>query len=529
LFLWTGTNDPEGRRGGPSISNSHDSLVTQGGHPDPYLWTTYIERLQAAGVSWRIYQDMADNFSDNPTAGFKSFRDSHAGLPGSDPRLASLGLSTRALDGLEADVRGGRLPQVSYIVAPSVDSEHPGPSSPAQGADYTARALAALTAEPTVWSRTVLLVMYDENDGFFDHVPPPSPPSVVVGDGVSVPPTVMGGSTVDTHGEYHLVTTPSEAGAERADLMGRPYGLGPRVPLLAISPWSRGGWVNSQVFDHTSVIRFLERRFGVAEPNISTWRRTVCGDLTSLFDFRASSRSSVIGRFPETRGPARMAAALHGRVKPAAPASPDAPLQSPGSRPSRALPYRLAVSEIEGAAFGLRFHNDGEAGAVFHVYDRRRLDRAPRRFTVGPSAAIDGLWDAGDYDLWVLGPNGFHRHFIGGAQRPTLAATATWDARSSRLRLALRNQGGRTIDVSVDTGAYEGMLAPWSTAIGPHRASSHAWSLARTGGWYDLSVRVAGEDAYLRRFAGRVETGRDSVTDPAMSGPARMGQTPIRA
>jgi phospholipase C len=113
--------------------------------------------------------------------------------------------------------------------------------------------------------------MFDENDGFFDHVPPPAPPSR------DASGNVLGGSTIDTAGEYHLARHPSEAKSERDDLMGRPYGLGPRVPLYVISPWSRGGWVNAEVFDHTSVIRFLEKRFGVMEPNISAWRRAVCG------------------------------------------------------------------------------------------------------------------------------------------------------------------------------------------------------------------------------------------------------------
>ena len=286
LFLWSGTNDPGGRQGGPALSNSHDNLASLGGHPDSYRWTTYAERLSAAGVSWRIYQDMADNFTDNPTAGFATFRDSFAGKPGSDPALKRLALSTRKLDGLREDVLAGTLPKVSWIVAPAGDSEHPGPSSPAQGADYTARVIDALTADPKVWARTVLLLMYDENDGFFDHVPPPAPPSLKAGK-LSAE---LGASSIETTGEYHLATTPSEAAAERPELMGRPYGLGPRVPMIVISPWSRGGWTNSQVFDHTSVIRFLERRFGVFEPNISPWRRAVCGDLTSV-GLRAEFRS----------------------------------------------------------------------------------------------------------------------------------------------------------------------------------------------------------------------------------------------
>ncbi len=431
LFLWTGTNDPAGRGGGPSISNSHDKLVAAGGHPDGYRWTTYVERLDAAGVSWRIYQDMADNFADNPTAGFKRFRDSHLGAPGADPRLAELALGTRRLDSLRADVIAGTLPSVSYIVAPAKDSEHPGPSSPAQGADYTARVLDAVTANPQTWSKTVLLVMYDENDGFFDHVPPPSPPSMR--DGVA-----LGGSTVDTGGEYHLVRAASERWAERDDLMGRPYGLGPRVPMLVISPWSRGGWVNSQVFDHTSVIRFLERRFGVLEPNISPWRRAVCGDLTSAFDFKTPNRSATAA-LPATANVAAKAAALPGRVVASPPLTRTAPVQDSGARPSRPLPYVLNVDEaIDAAEARLTFRNDGGAGAVFHVYDRKRLDLPPRRYTVGSRAQLSGSWDAADHDLWVLGPNGFHRRFVG-RSAPAVTTLIRFDRRANAIEVQVRN------------------------------------------------------------------------------------------
>src|SRR6185295_11603521 len=172
LFLWTGTNDPSGKFGGPSLSNSHDTLPEKGGPKEPYTWTTYPERLEKAGISWKIYEDMADTFGDNPLVGFKVFRDSLAKAPGSRPKLAEKGLTTQHLDALRADVMADKLPQVSWIVSPAKDSEHPGPSSPAQGADYTARALDCLTSNPEVWAKTAFLVMFDENDGYFDHMPP---------------------------------------------------------------------------------------------------------------------------------------------------------------------------------------------------------------------------------------------------------------------------------------------------------------------------------------------------------------------
>lgn len=175
LFLWTGTNDGAGRGHGPAMGNTYNKLT--GGDPaGAYTWTTYPERLERAGIRWRIYQDMADNYALNPTAGFKAYRDAYQGLPGSLAALREKALSTHGLDRLRQDALDGTLPQVSWICPTKAGSEHPSPSSPAQGADYVARVLDALTANPQVWSRTVLLLMFDENDGFFDHMPPPARP-----------------------------------------------------------------------------------------------------------------------------------------------------------------------------------------------------------------------------------------------------------------------------------------------------------------------------------------------------------------
>ncbi len=520
LFMWTGTNDPGGQHGGPSLSNSHDHMPKAGEVIEPYTWTTYPERLQAAGISWRIYQDMADNFTDNPLEGFKTFRDSHDKVAGSDPRLAELALTTWHLDGLKADVLGGKLPQVSWIVAPSKDSEHPGPSSPAQGADYTARVIDILTSDPKVWAKTVLLINFDENDGFFDHVPPPAPPSR----DPDKPGSYLGGSTVDTTGEYHLNHAASEARTDRPELVGRPYGLGPRVPMYILSPWSRGGYVNSQVFDHTSVIRFLEARFGVREPNISDWRRAVCGDLTSCFDFKTPNVALFAASLPKTMEIAARAAALPGHTTPSTPATPGTPSQASGVRPSRALPYALKVEEgVEGSAIRLTFANEGAQTAVFHVYDRHHLDRVPRRYTVSPAKTLAGVWDAGPYDLWVLGPGGFHRHFVGDASNREPAVEVVLDKARNRLVLTLSSRGTdrRSLPFTVSSNAYGNALPPWRGAVVPAVRQQHTWLLGPTMGWYDLSVRIDGL-TYMRRLAGRLESGKDSVSDPAMAGPAVM-------
>ena len=517
LFLFTGAHDPSGQAGGPGLFNTHDRFPEQGGAKVAYSWTTYPERLTAAGVNWRVYQDMADNFGDNPLVGFASFRASRAKAPGSDSRLARDGLSTYKLDALKADVLANALPQVSYIIAPAKASEHPGPSSPAQGADYTAQVLDALTANPEVWAKTVLLLMFDENDGFFDHMPPPAPPSRDPAGGW------LGGSTVDMTGEHHLVRNPIfSAQDDVAELMGRPYGLGARTPMYVISPWSRGGWVNSQVFDHTSVIRFLEKRFGVMEPNISPWRRLVCGDLTSAFDFVQPNRAPALLPMPATAGVAARAAALPGRTKPPTPATPTAPEQAAGVRPSRALPYVLeATLDLDARAAHLTLANTGAAGAVFHVYDRLDAVRPPRRYTVGAGERILDGWALQEdgHDLWILGPGGFHRHFRGTAG-PGLALSAAFDAKAVTLTLNLRNTGASVLEAAVAGNAYG--LAAWRASVPPGQSAANAWRIGDHGGWYDLSATLPGHPGWLRRLAGRLETGAPSISDPDMHGPARM-------
>ena len=519
LFLWTGTNDGLGTHGGPSISNSHEDVPERGGAKESYTWTAYVQRLQAAGISWRLYQDMADNFTDNPLAGFKAFRDANAGLPGSDPVLKELAMSTRTLDGFAEDVLNGKLPKVSYIIAPAKDSEHPGPSSPAQGADYTARVINALTADPKVWAKTVLLLMYDENDGFFDHAPPPAPPSRDPAN----PEALLGASTVDTASEYHLVRNPTEAKYERDHLMGRPYGLGPRVPMFIISPWSRGGWVNSQVFDHTSVIRFLEERFGVMEPNISPWRRAVCGDLTTAFNFKSPNDAAFASKLPETGTDAAKAKALLAWALPKTPASPTAPVQAAGLRPSRALPYALEVKDsVKDGALHLSLNNNGKAGAVFHVYDRLRLDLPPRRYTVEAGKSLADQWPAGAHDLWVLGPNGFHRHYVGTASASDAAVSTRAEAKGPVLTVTVTNPGTAALSLAITANEYG--LKPVNLTVPAKGTAKAQWTLRSSAGWYDLSVTNPMAPGYHRRLAGRIETGKDSFSDPAMEGPALMDQ-----
>ncbi|HVY89237.1 MAG TPA: phospholipase C, phosphocholine-specific [Hyphomonadaceae bacterium] len=521
LFLWSGTNDGAGKQGGPSIANSHDTLPSEKNvvAKDPYLWTTYPERLQKAGVSWRIYEDMADNFGDNPLVGFKAYRDSLAKAPGSDPKLVELGLSTQHLDVLRKDVMADKLPSVSWVISPAKDSEHPGPSSPAQGADYISRVLDALTSNPEVWAKTVLFVMFDENDGFFDHAPTPAPPSH------DASGALLGGSTVNTDGEYHLVSDSAAPTAERKDLMGRPYGLGPRVPLYVISPWTRGGWVNSQVFDHTSVIRFVEERFGVKEPNISAWRRAVCGDLTSCFDFDKPNDDTFFKSLPETAAVAARAAALPGRTTPPTPAAQTPPSQNKGARPSRSLPYNFSVDDVgQSGKLKLSFKCSGSSAVVLHAYDRLRLGEPSRRYTVEFGKSLEDEWLEGPYDVMVFGPNGFFRHFIGSGDGDRPKLEVVHDGPGSRLQVQLYNAGAAIENVTLTPAAYGDKLKAATIILNAKGAGQHTWQLADTYGWYDFELKRSGNPNWRVRIAGRVQNLKNLMSDPALGGAAVMDQ-----
>jgi phospholipase C len=353
--------------------------------------------------------------------------------------------------------------------------------------------------------------MFDENDGFFDHVMPPCAPSLNP-DG-----STAGKSTVDVSTERHTD--------------GRVYGPGPRVPMYIVSPWSRGGWINSQCFDHTSIVRFLEARFDVREPNISAYRREFLGDLTSCFNFRTPNGEPL----PALPALTQEEADSIRTAQEALPQVP-VPLGSAGSRPaqpyavrpSRALPYRLRVTSLaeRGARqVRLRFHNDGKAGAVFHVYDRLNLQAIPRRYAVSSGRTLEDAWNVTTdalrrYDLWVLGPNGFHQHFQGSIpalspKAPLPEVTVSAADGGDVLCISVRNNGAAPCTFTIQSNEY--WLAPPKRIWTPARSErTHRLSLKKSGRWYDITVTTDSSHGFLRRFAGRIENGRHSVTDPAM-------------
>ncbi|HEY2658991.1 MAG TPA: phospholipase C, phosphocholine-specific [Caulobacteraceae bacterium] len=466
-------------------------------------WATYAERLQAGGVSWRVYQEY-DNYGDNGLAYFANFRGlgaeselyqrGRAWAPGSDASTIKTTEGEPLVAQFAADVAADRLPQVSWIVAPYRLCEHP-EASPARGEHLTARLIAALAAKPEVWAKTAFILNYDENDGYFDHVPPILPAAGAA----------QGKSTVDMTGEvYH----------------GEPVGLGPRVPMVVVSPWTKGGFVNSQVFDHTSVIRLLETRFGVVEPNITPWRRAVTGDLTSVFDFGAGD-----GAWAAVLPDASVLPARAERAKtfplPMAPADPQvAPRQEAGQRPARALPYAFEVAaQAQAEGLVLNLVNTGAAGAGFNLYAAGGGE--PRFYTVEAGKRLEDvvpMGQGGAYDFSLHGPNGFLRGFRGAALKSggaNVAAEARFDPVKGRLLITLRNTGRTEAVAAVAPLAYL-KAGPRRYRLAPGAQVVDAWDVRGAGHWYDFAITDARNPAFQWRIAGHGEDGRPSVSDPAL-------------
>ncbi|MDU3042112.1 phospholipase domain-containing protein, partial [Bradyrhizobium sp.] len=331
--------------------------------------------------------------------------------------------------------------------------------------------LEALTANPEVWSQTVFFLTFDENDGFFDHLPAPAVPSY------DASGKLMGKATLPLDGEYFSNTVGNVlTAADRISGNIRPWGLSARVPMYVVSPWSKGGWVNSQVFDHTSVGRFLEKRFGIKVEAISPWHRAVSGDLTSAFDF-ASPNDPCFPELPDQSNWQESDAHQKTLPAPVAPATPQPLFQETGVRYSRPLPYILhATSKVDpaGGKVKLLFANTGFAGAVFHVYDKLHLDLIPRRYTVEAGKMLDDEWSVGNdglYDLWVLGPNGFHRHFKGDLGKVKQAHAANpeifvgYNVHDGGLHMQLRNDGHGHLHFTVQSNEIYGPLRAVTAAI----------------------------------------------------------------
>ncbi|MFI2760421.1 phosphocholine-specific phospholipase C [Streptomyces echinatus] len=488
-YLWSGKVDP----------SSYD-----GGEESGLTWQNYAEALQAAGVTWKVYQNAADNYGDNGCAYFRSFTGAKAGDPLYDRGMSSVPRVTGSTPddiaaAIKADVVAGTLPQVSWVVPDQASSEHPY-APPGDGAHFVSMVYQALAADRDVFDSTVLFLNYDENDGYFDHVPPPAPPA-------------------GTAGEF---------------LNGVPYGFGFRVPMIVVSPWTRGGWVSSEVFEHTSVLRFLETWTAALGrpakcPHISDWRRSVSGDLTGVFDFAHPVHGPV--SLPATHV---IGLGTCGPLPNPVPTDNALPAQEDGTRPARALPYQPNgyLDRLEFGAAGkiLAWFTMANQGAPasravhFSIHPNAYRDTTPWQYTVdaGGTASdsfnIGTGYGAGKYDLTMVGPNRFLRRFRGDATKAgrTAEVSTRYAVESGTGRLAvwfrMTNSGTSPVKFTITSGHYRGD-GPWTyTVAAGASAEDYFNAVAYQNGWYDFTVTVDSDATWSRRFTGHLETGAASVS-----------------
>lgn len=450
------------------------------------------------------------------------------------------------------DVNEGKLPAISWLTAPENFSDHP--VSPWYGAWYVSEVMDILTKNPEVWKKTIFILTYDENDGYFDHAP-----SFVAAD-PQRPETGGASAGIDTGIEYTYVEDELAQGVPKNEARSGPIGMGFRVPLILASPWTRSGWVNSQLFDHTSTLMFLEHfvqsKYGktVREENISAWRRAISGNLTSAFrpcdamesDLDFLNRDHFVVSIQKSRykeipsGYRKLNPEQIEDINRNLPHSQFTSHQEKGIRPACALPYELYAEGAlcaDGSHFALlmtagnKVHGENAAGAPFNVYLSNLQDGAAagtgtRAATYavksGDTLHIQfplSLFADANYAIDVHGPNGFYRSFTGNAASHNLQVRTEYEQKQARLTgnvlVHLRNTSDQRLTVRIQDNSYKtGGIARTTR---PGHEESIVLHLKMSHGWYDFSVKVDGSST-AARFAGRVETGRSSFSDPLMGG-----------
>lgn len=449
------------------------------------------------------------------------------------------------------DVNNGKLPTVSWLVAPENFSDHP--SSAWYGAWYLSEALDILTKNPEVWKKTIFILNYDENDGYFDHVPP------FVAPNPHKPETGKTSSGIDARTEFvSMEQEKAKKDKPEESLRESSIGLGYRVPLVIASPWTRGGWVNSQVFDLTSPLQFLEDFLtkktakSIKETNISSWRRAVCGDLSSVFRpyngekidtpafvnknaFLKSIHNAKFKNVPSAYKKLTKEEIEHINRNPNKSAL--MPKQEKGIRASCALPYELYVDGKLGAdrkSFDISFEAANEifgkssAGSPFTVYAPGKYQNEMVRewsYAVEAGDKIQDTWpldhfDNHDYHLRIYGPNGFHREFTGNTNDPLVDIAHAYKNGNIELKMINTNPS-QNYSVEIVDNAYKTatQLKTLSTAGSKNAQTTIIINTAKSYGWYDFSIKVKDSVVFEKRYAGRVETGKSSFSDPAMGFP----------
>jgi len=519
VMMWTGTNDPDGDNGGPAVNNNGD-------YKYGYTWVTYPEILQNAGVNWQVYvnNDIDDeffgDFTDN-TVGrdFAAFNPANANAQNTVPRQGLLAranvLQTHTtppanipnspanidyvLKDFIADCAAGLIPEISWVVAPDLWSEHPG-GAPDLGAIYVNRVIQALHDNPDLWDSTLLILNYDENNGggFFDHILRPVPEP----------------------------GTPGE-GAPRLN-----PGTGSRVPLVLISPWTRGGWVAKETFDHTSLIQFMEvftTSLGKPAicPNISAWRRSISGDLTSAIDFTSFDNS-----LPALPAPADLLAVLELDLTLPPPPEPPVgqqtlPVQTTsGPLRLRPAPYQQHATILVDRAAGTvtaTMSNASQKAASMQVFPGSVL-ASPFSYNINNQAVavpnsvseatgpktytVDTTTTSGSYNFSIYGPDHFIRSFAGtvapdgdnSGQVPGVDVTVD-TGQPRNLKITLTNEGQAAVQYTLTPNDYVGDQQ--TITVGSGQQVPTTWPTSRYG-YYDLTITASTSDGFTQRYAGHI-------------------------
>jgi phospholipase C len=337
--------------------------------------------------------------------------------------------------------------------------------------------LQTLMANPELWKNTALFITYDEHDGFFDHQLPPFPETSVTD-------------------EY---------------IDGLPIGPGTRVPMIIASPWTRGGYVDSNVYNHTSMLQFLATWTGVQPANVTSWRKSVTGDLTTAFDFKHPD-FSIPANIPTLDQTWALTQLTGGSTTPPAEGAQKMPAQEPGTRPHRPANLQLHADvtvDRSASKVTATLTNTGKVGASFAVYPDALLTFGATPVTVQPHQTGSYVWDAtltaGKYAFSVYGADGFLTSFAGtvapAAQRSGQIPAASAALRSRTVALTLASEGKQAITYTLTANDYEGGTRKVTVAGGSARTVR--WPVNRDG-YYDVVITANTSDGFRRRYAGRL-------------------------
>ena len=537
-------------------------------------WKTYPEYLQDMVIDWKFYQNgindlginngyFTGDFEDNTVVYFEQYwnkRESDIFKRCASPNTILRTDPDKPSD-FEKDVAAGKLPAVSWIVAPTAFSEHPGSISPHFGEYYTNEILRVLAAHPDVWKKTVFILNYDENDGFFDHVAPPAPPLPAQKEVGKVSTGIVIPRTPDvTSVDAECVVRDADGNWTAVTDQIKPMGLGTRVPCVIVSPWTVGGRVCSELFDHTSCLRFLDTWLsarkkhaeGTVFKNISSWRRAICGDLTSAFDFtrkrdKVADESTVKLAAAVAAAkpiPAYLTKAQQDALTAALPkyTGKDADIATDLAGETRLKQNRTQVDLLPlGYDFNvfatvieangkpdklqLTFKNRGKIGVALNVYSYHDYDKgrgawfyalikaADVKTPVVLADSYDLVARGGKYEFAVHAPNGYLSEFRGDT---TLAGhlqiADIVDVKSADNATQVRFDFGKWPGVNGDLTMVNAYTKETATVA----AGTVSVTGAAKDGWYDISFTDKAGTGYLRRYAGHLENGKISRSDPAI-------------